>query len=633
MTTDGIRDMIIMLNNTIHVNRITEDFKPKRRHIMIEVRTMVTPQYLHSRRWVLALLLGIAALTLAGIRAHATSSADLDIGSPLKAGATSFTSGVYTIAGSGADIGNRSDQFHFNRGTLAGNGSVTAYIASVGRTVATAKSGVMLRNDVAPASAFAAVVVTPGAGVLFQCRVHAGGMCISTQAFGVKAPVWVRLTRRKNRVVGSYSRMGLTWTQIGKPASPVLGRTALAGIAVSSHTAALSVSTFTNVAVTPDVDPRYLHTSGSQVRDQSGRVVTLRGANIGGWLVTEGWMCGQSDNSGRFALEELEARFGPAKASKLINAWRDNWFTDRDMDNIRSYGFNLIRVPFSWRNLQDADGNWYRDAQGGIDFSRFDWVVQEAAKRDIYVIFVLHLWPGQQKNYGDICQGGELGAAERTQASSIWSALTKHFRGNGTIAAYDLINEPTGSNDFYAAHRAFYAAIRTQEPERMLVAEWVNTGDFPKLGWTDTMCSGHYPAGSNAEFAKFMAELPKHNEYSTTLPCFVGEAKSEDTGNVAGNAADMTRSFDRVGWGWAVWTYKTVNQGGWGLFDYTGSVSYNLEKDTYDKILETWTVGLTRWQNPASPSSYYLKSEIIAGLKQGATDTVAAQPLAAPATR
>jgi len=574
----------------------------------------------------------LSLLCLPCLPAGATSSVDLDIGKPQKAGGTSFRNGVYTLSGGGSGIGGTSDQFHFNKGTLTGDGTVVACVRGIGGTNAGTKSGVMLRNNGTSGSAFAAVVVAPG-GVVFASRPQAGRNCLVVRALRVKAPVWVKLTRKGGRLTGSYSRNGAAWTQIGRPQPVALGRTALAGIAVSSHTAALSVSTFTNVAVTPDVDPRYLHTLGSQVRDQSGRVVTLRGANTGGWLVTEGWMCGQSDNSGRFALEELEARFGPAKASKLINAWRDNWFTDRDMDNIRSYGFNLIRVPFSWRNLQDADGNWYRDAQGGIDFSRFDWVVQEAAKRDIYVIFVLHLWPGQQKNYGDICQGGELGAAERTQASSIWSALTKHFRGNGTIAAYDLINEPTGSNDFYAAHRAFYAAIRTQEPERMLVAEWVNTGDFPKLGWTDTMCSGHYPAGSNAEFAKFMAELPKHNEYSTTLPCFVGEAKSEDSGNVAQNAADMTRSFDRVGWGWAVWTYKTVNQGGWGLFDYTGSVSYNLEKDTYDKILETWTVGLTRWQNPAGSSSYYLKSEIIAGLKQGAADTAAAQPLAAPATR
>ena len=65
-------------------------------------------------------------------------------------------------------------------------------------------------------------------------------------------------------------------------------------------------------------------------------------------------MCGQTDNGGRFALEQLEARFGPAQAATLINAWRDNWFTDRDLDNIQSYGFNVLRVPFSWRNLQDA---------------------------------------------------------------------------------------------------------------------------------------------------------------------------------------------------------------------------------------------------------------------------------------
>jgi hypothetical protein len=124
-----------------------------------------------------------------------------------------------------------------------------------------------------------------------------------------------------------------------------------------------------------------------------------------------------------------------------------------------------------------------------------------------------------------------------------------------------------------------YTAIRTQEPEQMLTAEWVNTAEFPKLGWTKTLCSGHCPAGNKVDFDKFVAELPKHNEYSTLLPCFVGECKSDDSSHVTQNAADMTETMNRLHWSWATWTYKTVNAGGWGLSDYDDLVKYKLRTD------------------------------------------------------
>ena len=150
----------------------------------------------------------------------------------------------------------------------------------------------------------------------------------------------------------------------------------------------------------------YLHTRGKDIVDRTGRVVRLRGVNIGGWLVTEGWMCGQRDTSSsvdieRGALEQLEKRFGPEKAATLMNAWYDHWLTTNDLDLIQSWGFNVIRVPFSYRNLQDAAGNWKQDALGNIDFSRMDWVAREAAKRGIYVIFDLHVWPRQLEKDND----------------------------------------------------------------------------------------------------------------------------------------------------------------------------------------------------------------------------------------
>ena len=76
-----------------------------------------------------------------------------------------------------------------------------------------------------------------------------------------------------------------------------------------------------------------------------------------------------------------------------MGIWQDHWITTRDLDRMRDSGFNLVRVPISYRTLQHADGSWIRNSEGGIDFSRMDWIVREAFRRDMFTIFDLHVWP------------------------------------------------------------------------------------------------------------------------------------------------------------------------------------------------------------------------------------------------
>ncbi len=288
-------------------------------------------------------------------------------------------------------------------------------------------------------------------------------------------------------------------------------------------------------APTALMSARYLHAQGREIRDRAGKLVTLRGLNVGGWLVTEGWMCGQTDDGGRGALEQLEKRFGPEKAATLMNAWQDNWFTAKDLDTIQKWGFNVIRVPFSYRNLQDADGTWKRDAKGNIDFRRMDWVVQEAARRGIYVIFDLHVWPRQleKDGYGLPSRWSEDGKAVRAQMADLWAAVALHYKGNGHVAAFDVINEPEGS-PYDAPHHAFYDAIRTQDPERMVVEEWVSYPGLPKENWTNVVWSDHYPGDKLtgtpeeriAAYAR-KAEIATHPEVQ--YPIFMGEIKAPRT--------------------------------------------------------------------------------------------------------
>jgi len=386
-------------------------------------------------------------------------------------------------------------------------------------------------------------------------------------------------------------------------------------------------TTVTNAQTTYPLGPSsYLRTRGKDIVDRTGRVVRLRGVNIGGWLVTEGWMCGQSDTSSRVdiergALEQLEKRFGPEKAATLINAWYDHWFTTNDLDLIQSWGFNVIRVPFGYRNLQDAAGNWTRDARGNIDFSRMDWVVREAAKRGIYVIFDLHVWPRQLEkddygsperwHYGLPSRWSEEGKAVRAQTALLWGEVAKHFKGNAAVAAFDVINEPEGSPRNAPQH-AFSDAIRAQDPERMIIVETTGYENTPKEFPKNTVYSDHYAFKDQASFENYRSSLQAHPEVH--VPLFLGEMGTRQ--DTAESARWMAEMMNKEGWSWTIWTYKAVNIGGWAGFNYYDEFHYDLSKDSYESILDKWTHGLSQWQDPAKPKNYHLNQWWIDAYKQ-----------------
>ena len=356
-----------------------------------------------------------------------------------------------------------------------------------------------------------------------------------------------------------------------------------------------------------------LRTKGPDIVDRHGTVVTLRGVNVGGWLVTEGWLCGQTDDKGRGALEQLEARFGSDKASRLMDAWQDHWFTEKDLDLIQSWGFNLIRVPFSYRTLQDAEGTWKRRPNGTIDFSRMDWVVHEAGRRGIYVIFDLHVWPRQLEHgkYGLPSRWSDEGKAVREQMRKLWAEVARHYKGNGIIAGFDVINEPEGS-PWNAPHHAFHDAIREQDPDRMVIVEWSGYSNTPKEFPKNTVYSDHYAFKDANSLEKYLGSLRVHPEVK--VPVFLGEMKAGK--DDAESARWMADAMNKEGWSWAVWTYKGVAVGGWAAFNYDASMRYDLSTDSYESLLEKWEHGLTQWQHPEKPKNSSITQWWVDGFRQ-----------------
>lgn len=347
-----------------------------------------------------------------------------------------------------------------------------------------------------------------------------------------------------------------------------------------------------------------LRVKGRDLVDPSGQVVLLRGVNLGGWLVTEGWMCGQRDSRERWAWEQLEERFGAAKAEALMNDWFDNWIGEGDLDTIRSWGFNLVRVPFSYRTLQDAAGAWRRDARGQVDFRRLDWIVAEAGRRGLYVVLDLHVWQGQRDDYQRISRAEPGGEIDRAQAAALWREVARHFKGHAAIAGFDVINEPEGSPD-NLLQRVLYEAIRSQDPERVVILESVAADALRAPAWQQVVWSGHYPTsdqdpgGTIEERVDRWAARHGLDRQDLEVPVFVGEMKAPE--DSAESARALAEAMDRRGWSWAVWTYRAVSSGGWAAFNYHDAMTFNLAEDPYGSLRAKWTQGLQQGSRGGAP--------------------------------
>jgi hypothetical protein len=172
-----------------------------------------------------------------------------DIGSPALAGSDSLSNGIWTVAGSGSDIGGPADQFHFVWQPLAADGGISAKVLTQTNTNSRAKAGVMLRQSTDPGSPFYAVVATPQSGIFVLDRTKKGGSVSTVTILTGNTPVFLQVQRTGTTYSAYTSSDGSTWSLIpGSSVSLVQTGTWLAGLSVTSHTTTkINTATFGTV--------------------------------------------------------------------------------------------------------------------------------------------------------------------------------------------------------------------------------------------------------------------------------------------------------------------------------------------------------------------------------------------------
>ena len=173
-----------------------------------------------------------------------------DIGAVGIAGAASRSGSTFTVQAAGSDIWGTADSFNYTSTPAASDGQIVVRVASLSNTNTFAKAGVMWRDTTSAGSAHVILDVRPEGGVEFMTRSAAGAVTIVAGTGTRPLPAWLRLTRSGSTFAGAVSTDGLSWTSVGTT-TVALGSSATVGLAVTSHTTAVSTTAvFDNVAVT-----------------------------------------------------------------------------------------------------------------------------------------------------------------------------------------------------------------------------------------------------------------------------------------------------------------------------------------------------------------------------------------------
>ncbi len=338
----------------------------------------------------------------------------------------------------------------------------------------------------------------------------------------------------------------------------------------------------------------FLHAQGTDIVDDSGHIVTLRGINLGGWLVEEMWMqpfvTKPPPGSAWKPIKDhvslwstVEKRLGAAGRERVQTAFRQAWVDESDFQRLHAAGFNCVRLPFL---------SGLVDEPGGLHW--LDQAVSWANRNQIYVILDLHGAPGGQSDQAHTGQA-DVNAffrdpANIAAAEAVWTQVARRYRGNSGVAGYDMLNEPTGtpnSDTLYVVQDHLYRAIRAGDPKHLIFIEDGYTGlewmPFPApIGWENVVYSTHY-YDFNAKTADdqqkaldgYVAGIEKEQR-RRQVPFYIGEYGLEPHGTPA-VLTNLLLTLQSKHISSSLWTYKVAWAGGgqslWSLYSNTHAIA------------------------------------------------------------
>jgi hypothetical protein len=327
----------------------------------------------------------------------------------------------------------------------------------------------------------------------------------------------------------------------------------------------------------------WLRTNGTQILDENGDAILLRGAAFQGY------------------------EFG---------AWDSH--SEADYARMASWGFNVVRLPIAWSYIEPTPGVY--------NSSYFDCVDKDillAEKYGLYIILDMHqykwsphfggnglpVWmvnsyENSQRGMGQAITGFWIGKgsngtdANETNPSmkdrliAVWRYIAQRYANASTIAAYELFNEPPHSSQYidsglssretadylYPWYCRIIEEIRVVDPNHIItyqpVGGWSSRTarklDYPNLVYAfhfyqKQPYSGNLTELEEAFLYRYKCVEPMLNPCVGKMPIWLGEVgidyPNPDNPNASIWVRDIVSLCDKYEMGWQWWTMWKSDKG------------------------------------------------------------------------
>ena len=325
---------------------------------------------------------------------------------------------------------------------------------------------------------------------------------------------------------------------------------------------------------------QFLSIQRSKIITEGKREVVLRGVNLGGWLMMEGYILGGRNIPEQRFKRGFAKKLGKEELRRFEQDFRTNFIQKEDIKKLKNLGINCLRIPFNFRLIR-GQGLGYLD-------KLIDW----CREYKIYVILDMHAAPGAQNADWHSDSNGKalLWKKKRYQEETLklWQSLAEHYKDEPVIAGYDVLNEPV-IKDVRGLKRFYREAIETirQVDKRHIIflegSDWAQNIDFlgepesenivysihfyqplnfsfnfrPDFSYPGRIDGQYWAKGKIRSYLKHYYKKAKEWK----VPIYVGEFGINYRWGCCGELEylkDTLEVFEEFGFHWSYWTYKAV---------------------------------------------------------------------------
>lgn len=370
----------------------------------------------------------------------------------------------------------------------------------------------------------------------------------------------------------------------------------------------------------------FLRTEGKKVVNEKGENVLLRGMGLGGWMLQEGYMLKVPGHGQQYRIRErIDSLVGPERTQEFYDAWLANHTRKIDVDSMKSWGFNSIRLPmhFNLYTISPEDepvkgeNTWLTKG-----FILTDSLLAWCKANKIYLILDLHAAPGGQGNDLNISDRNPGKAsfweseANQQKTVALWGKLAQRYANEPWVGGYDILNEPNwgftnpvtdknGIREQNNEHIKKWSmdvtkAIRAVDKNHMIIIEgngWGNNYNGILPAWDNNMVLSFHKYWNYNDQASLQHFL--HLRDTFNIPLWVGE--TGENSNVW--YTEATRLLEQNNIGWAIWPLKKIG---------SNNPLEIVSNTNYDAILNYWG---GKGKKPAENDAYNGLMQLAANTK------------------